>query len=194
MNFQENIILQNKRVRLEPLNMDHFEKLFPIVQQYPELMKFSPKLVRTDKDLKTYIKIAMSGRDYDSTYAFAIYDKKEKAYAGSTRYANISLKDARLEIGWTWIGEEFQGTGLNKNCKFLLLEYAFEILNFRRIEFKADNRNEKSKKAMEKIGATYEGMLRSHMLMSDGHRRDSVFYSMLNEEWQNIRQGIFSEF
>jgi len=131
-------------------------------------------------------------RDKELKYPWAIYDKKAEAYAGCTSYLNISAVNSRLEIGSTWIGEEFQRTGLNRACKFLLLSYAFEDLGWERVELKTDSRNEQSKTAIQKIGAQYEGKLRSHTLMSDGYRRDTVYYSILKPEWPRIKSVIFS--
>ena len=110
-----------------------------------------------------------------------------------TSFGNISTKDRRLEIGWTWIDKESQGTGLNKYCKHLMLSHAFEKLIMQRVEFKTDNRNNQSKKAIEKIGGTFEGILRSHTLMLDGYRRDTAYYSILKNEWDRINNTIFKE-
>ena len=179
--------------RLEPLELKHVEELFPIFVKYPDLHKYSPKMVKTRDNLVEYITIALEAREKGLVYAFAIYDKRKNAFAGSTRYANISEHDSRLEIGWTWLSEDFQGTGLNKNCKFLLLRNAFENLDLERVEFRADSRNKKSIRAMEKIGAVYEGKLRNHMKMSEGPRRDTVYLSILKSEWAEIRKTIFLE-
>ena len=119
-----------------------------------------------------------------------IFDKVKNVYAGCTSFANISNKDKRAEIGWTWIGKDFQKTGLNRHCKFLLLRYMFEHLGFERVEFRTDERNIQSRTAMEKMGAKYEGALRSHTLMNDGFRRTTVYYSILKEEWNKLRTGF----
>ena len=190
IDFKEAIVLENEIARLEPLELKHVEELFPVFVKYPDLHKYSPRMVKSREHLVEYTTIALEAREKGLAYAFAIYDKRESAFAGSTRYANISEYDSRLEIGWTWLSEDFQGTGLNKNCKFLLLRNAFENLNVERVEFKADSRNKKSIRAMEKIGATYEGKLRSHMKMSVGPRRDTVYLSILQSEWTEIRKTI----
>jgi len=126
-------------------------------------------------------------------YPFIIFDKQLNAYAGSTSFMNVSNKDRRLEIGATWIGNRFQKTGLNRNCKFLLMSYAFDELGFERVELKTDERNIKSRTAIEKIGGKFEGILRSHTLMSDGFRRNTVYYGILKSEWRELKQNFIIE-
>jgi RimJ/RimL family protein N-acetyltransferase len=188
--FSEEILLENEFVRLEPLKMSHLDFLVLIAEQTPDLLKFSPSPFGDRAALQDYIQIALDEKSNLNRYPFVIFDKQKEKYAGSTSFADISAKNQRLEIGWTWIGKDFQGTGLNKNCKFLMLRYAFEILAFERVEFKADSRNLQSRRAIEKIGATYEGELRSHTLMNDGYRRHTVYYSILKDEWQAVKQNI----
>jgi len=188
--FSEEILLENEFVRLEPLKMSHLDFLVPIAEQTPDLLKFSPSPFGDRAALQDYIQIALDEKSNLNRHPFVIFDKQKDKYAGSTSFADISAKNQRLEIGWTWIGKDFQGTGLNKNCKFLMLRYAFEILAFERVEFKADSRNLQSRRAIEKIGATYEGELRSHTLMNDGYRRHTVYYSILKDEWQAVKQNI----
>jgi len=140
-----------------------------------------------------YLEIAQENMLSGSRYAFAIYDKRIDAYAGSTSFGNISLKNSRVEIGWTWIGKAFQRTGLNRNCKYLLLSYAFEKLQCKRVELKTDSRNKQSWNAIEAIGAQHEGVLRSHTLMNDGYRRDTAYFSILDSEWPNVKTTRFSK-
>ena len=192
LDFESTIVLENNRVRMEPLEEAHFEHLVPIVLEKPDLLKYSPPKFGTSELLLTYIKKNIALRPRQLKYPFVIFDKAKQVYAGSTSYMNISLENQRLEIGSTWIGKAFQRTGLNRNCKFLLMQYAFDILEIERIEFKTDKRNLQSQKAIEGIGGQYEGLLRSHTLMSDGYRRDTVYYSVLKEEWQGIRESVFA--
>lgn len=176
----EIIILENERVRLEPvLSVNDCEKVASIALNEIDLLAYSPSNITTKYDLLKYFETALKAKEQGIAYPFLIFDKSQQAYAGSTRFGNISLQNQRLEIGWTWLGKAFQGTGLNQNVKSLMLSYAFENLNCERVEFKADSRNLQSRKAMEKIGAIYEGCLRSHTLMPDGFRRDTVYYSIL---------------
>lgn len=185
--FDKNIILENERVKMESLSMDHLLLLLPIATAQPNLLQYSPSPFGSEEMLTEYINIAIRERKQKTRYAFVIFDKLQNKYAGSTSFGNISSYNQRLEIGWTWIGKEFQRTGLNRNCKYLLLEYAFETLEWLRVELKTDDRNVQSKTAIEAIGGTYEGTLRSHTLMNDGHRRDTVYYSILQSEWADSK-------
>jgi RimJ/RimL family protein N-acetyltransferase len=193
MNFIENIILENTKVRLEPLSQIHFKELLPIAINHPNLLQYSPSPFGSSDLLEENIIKAIKSRTDKQRYPFAIFDKLNNRFVGSTSFGNISTKDKRLEIGWTWIDKNSQGTGLNKYFKHLMLTYAFENLSMERIEFKTDNRNLQSKKAIEKIGGTFEGILRSHTLMLDGHRRDTAYYSILKNEWDKTNVTIFKE-
>lgn len=184
MNFAAHIVLENSRVRLELLAQKHFADLRMISRKHPNLLQYSPSPFGDDDSLEKYVQAAISAWENQQRYPFAILDKESGKYVGSTSYGNISLKDRRLEIGWTWIAKDLQGTGLNQACKTLLLTYAFQDLGMERVELKTDIRNLQSRKAIEKIGGIYEGVLRSHTLMPDGHRRDTVYYSILREEWE----------
>lgn len=191
-NFKSNTILENDRVRLEPLLEHHFSSLLPIALQHPRLLEYSPSFFGTAETLQNYLDTAIQQRIEQSRYPFVIYDKLTASYAGSTSYGNIFTYHQRLEIGWTWLGKKWQRTGLNRHCKFLLLSHAFDTLGVKRVELKTDDRNVQSKKAIQGIGAKYEGKLRSHTLMTDGHRRDTVYFSILAEEWEEVKMKIFS--
>ena len=191
--FDKDIILEDKRVRLEPLSRLHVDALEPIVKDNPQLLKYSPSVLKARQDLIRYIEVHTSMRFNRTKYAFAIFDKEKEAYAGSSSYLRISERDGHLEIGSTWIGKRFQRTGLNRHMKFQMLRYAFEELGVIRVAFRTDDRNEQSKTAIQAIGATYEGTLRKHMLMPDGFVRDTVCYSILQEEWPAIRATVFGK-
>lgn len=192
LNLQQAIILENERVKVEPLRPDHIPALTPVVLATPDLLQYSPPKFGTAALLETYVLNNLALREKGLKYPFAIFDKESGRYAGSTSYMNISQPDERLEIGSSWIGTAFQRTGLNRNCKFLLMQYVFETLEFERIEFKTDKRNEQSQQAIEKIGGVYEGTLRNHTRMSDGYRRDTVFYSILKKEWAGLKKTVFA--
>jgi len=192
LNTSDQIILENDRVKLRPLIADDINNLLPIAHRNPDLLKYSPSQINTEALLASYIKIALNQKSSGLRYPFVSFDKKAQAYSGCTSYGNISNQNDRVEIGWTWIGKDFQGTGLNKAQKSLMLRYAFEELGMKRVELKTDTRNIQSRRAMEKIGATPEGTLRSHTVMSDGFRRDTIYYSILAEEWPRIKADIFS--
>ena len=191
--FDKDIVLEDSRVKLEPLNWDHFDFLLPVALANPELHKFSPSRYGSEESLKKYFEKAFDLKKHGLRYPFAIFDKAKRTYAGSTSFGNISNRDKRMEIGWTWIGSEFQRTGLNRHCKYNLLQYAFEKLDFERVEFKTDDRNEQSKNAILAIGGKLEGVLRNHTLMFDGHRRDTVYFSILKNEWETIKKSVFKK-
>lgn len=193
LNFNKDLIIENERVRLEPLTISHLEYLTTIASSNPDLLQYSPVKFGTADLLKEYIENNIALRDRKLKYSFAIFDKAKNEYAGCTSFLNIALENQRLEIGSTWIGPDFQRTGLNHNCKFLLLQYVFEILRVERLELKTDARNIQSQKAIERIGGKREGVLRSHTLMTDGYRRDTVYFSILNSEWNFIKESIFSK-
>ncbi|MFC2110635.1 GNAT family N-acetyltransferase [Bacteroidota bacterium] len=193
LDFEENIILENNYIRLIPLQGKHLAELVPIALKHPDLLKYSPSLFGDEKNLQYYIQDAIDSRLNKERYAFVIFDKNLDSYIGSTSYGNVSNHHKRLEIGWTWLDRSAQGKGINKQCKFLLLQYAFENLGFERIELKTDSRNLQSRRAIEKIGATFEGELRSHTLMLDGHRRTTVYYSILKDEWPTLKFELFKD-
>jgi len=131
LNFEENIILENTRVRIEPLQSNHIDALSEIAISQPDLLKYSPSRFGTYLLLRDYVEKNIDLRNKFQKYPFAIFDKENQCYAGSTSYLNISEENQRIEIGSTWIGREFQKTGLNHNCKFLLMKHVFETLNLK---------------------------------------------------------------
>lgn len=179
----ESIILENKVVLLRPLEITDIEHLLEFAIHEPELWKYSLAQAGSEENMKKYISDAVFSRASGKEYAFIVFDKIKNRYAGSTRFYDIQLLYKTIQLGYTWYGKEFQGTGLNKNCKYVLLEYAFEALGMERVEFRADNRNERSKAAMLSIGCTVDGVLRSNLPDNMGGRRDSIVLSILKEEW-----------
>jgi RimJ/RimL family protein N-acetyltransferase len=123
-----------------------------------------------------------------------IIDKLTNEIAGSTRFGNINFNSEKVEIGWTWYGKKFQGTGLNMACKFELLQYGFEQIGLRRIQFSADLENIKSQKAIEKLGATKEGIFRNNYIDPLGNSKTDIYYSIIREEWASIKETIFAEY
>lgn len=184
-----NITIENERVRLEPLSMDHHVHLVDMAVKYPQLLQYSPSIWGTEKALRDYIEKSLT---ISNKHPFAIFDKRKDRYAGSTSFMNISQPNLRLEIGSTWLGKDFQRTGLNRNCKYLLLSYAFDTLKYNRVELKTDARNLQSRTAIEAIGAQYEGLHRHHTIMTDGHIRDTVYYSIIKSEWPEVKTKLGS--
>lgn len=181
--FSENYILESEMIRLEPLSVLHIPKLLTFSINQPEIWKFSSIAAIGVENFNNYVQIAIDNREKQSEYAFAVFDKRTSEYAGSTRFYDIQLQNKTLQLGYTWYGQQFQGTGLNKHCKYLLLRFAFEAMNMERVEFRADNNNERSKAAMLSIGCKIDGVLRSNMSKLDGTRRDSIVLSILKNEW-----------
>jgi RimJ/RimL family protein N-acetyltransferase len=191
--FDKDIVLENNRVLIRPMQLADSENLLKVATEDKSLVRYSPIQIHTPDFLNQYIESALKDRADKIRYAFTIFDKEKQQFAGSTSFGNIVNKDNRIEIGWTWIGRGFQKTGLNRNCKYLLMEYVFETLKFERLEFRTDERNLVSRKAIEGIGGKIEGILRSHMLMNDGYRRNTVFYSILLNEWPELKKNFHIE-
>lgn len=185
--------LENNFVKLSPLDLSNYKHLIDIAQE-KDLIYYSPSDISTPDKLKAYVQEAVDAYYHQTAMPFIIYDKTKNTYAGCTRFGLINWKNKLLHIGWTWIGHEFQGSGLNKQMKFLMLQYAFEILEFEKVEFRIDERNGRSRKAVENIGGTLEGILRSDTLMKDGFRRNTCCYGILKSEWQAIRTTVFKDF
>jgi len=183
-NFSDNFILEDDLVFLRPLQESDVDNLLEISINEPETWKYS--LVGADgkENLINYIQSAVKAREAQQEFPFIVFDKKSQKYAGSTRFYDINLEFKTLQLGYTWYGSAFRGTGLNKHCKFLLLEFAFETLGMERVEFRADNNNERSIAAMKSIGCKVEGVLRSHVPTANSQiRRDSIVLSILKNEW-----------
>lgn len=192
---EKNIILENNIALLKPLSYEDTANLSTVAFEGDDKFINFPDIMQTNNDLILYISKALKERLSETAYPFVITDKKTGRVAGSTRYANISYRDKRLEIGWTWLGKDFRGTGLNKACKYELLRYAFEEMEFKRVEFKTDFLNTGSRKALAKIGASEEGILRQHTWMAARKAwRDTVYFSIIANEWKEIKERIYPEF
>lgn len=182
--FSDNIILEDDLVVLRPLQESDVDNLLEFSINEPETWKYS--LVGADgkENLINYIQSAIKAREEKREFPFIVFDKKSQKYAGSTRFYDVQLSYKTVQLGYTWYGSAFRGTGLNKHCKFLLLQFAFETLGLERVEFRADNKNERSIAAMKSIGCKVEGVLRSHMPTANSEvRRDSIVLSILKNEW-----------
>jgi RimJ/RimL family protein N-acetyltransferase len=188
-----NISLESDRVLLRPLQLEDEEAL-QLIADDDSLWIYGLQDLSKPSELNKYIRKALEDRDNETTAVWVIIDKKTNKVAGCTRLAEISWKDERGQIGWTWIGRDFQGSGLNKEMKFLILSYGFDVLGLNRIEFKADERNHQSRQALLSIGATREGILRQHMKIHNGYIRNTVFYSILSSEWDTVKQQYFKNF
>jgi RimJ/RimL family protein N-acetyltransferase len=184
MLFEQNIILENDFVLLKPLSIE--DKIgFIKIAFDKDIWRYSVNRIYDEAELDQFISEAISSKEKQLRFPFTIIDKIKNKIAGSTSLGNYSIKDKRIEIGWTWLGKEFWRTGLNLLCKNLLVTFVFEKSNAERIEFKTDILNIAARKSLLKLGAIEEGILRSHTLMHDGRRRDTIYYSILKKEWIN---------
>lgn len=186
------IQLENSRVLLLPFTKLNAEKLRPFIFNEAVWM-FMGMFVKTEQDFENYITDTLQQQG-KTAYAFLVVDKLTNQVAGTTRYGNINFNSQKLEIGWTWYGTTFQGTGLNKACKFELLKYGFEHIGVRRIQFSADLENKISQKAIEKLGATKEGIFRNNYIDSKNNSKDDVYYSIIAADWPAIKNNIFTEY
>ncbi|MEP4147556.1 MAG: GNAT family protein [Halioglobus sp.] len=181
------VTLEGESVRLEPLSQEHAQGLYSRGRYEPD-WAYMPRACFVDAaDVRHWINEALLPQDQ---LVFAIMEKGKGRVAGSTRYLNIRGEHRSLEIGWTWLGQDFQRSVVNTETKLLLLGHAFEKLGCIRVEFKTDSRNLRSQQALERIGATREGVLRKHMIVQEGYHRDSVYFSVTEDEWPEIKQRL----
>lgn len=189
--FTSDYTLENQRVCLRPLQTSDDQHLLEFSLNEPETWQFSLIGAIGSEGLKQYIGLALGGRTERREYPFIVFDKATQQYAGSTRFYDIQLQQKCLQLGYTWYGKRYRGTGLNAHCKYLLLEFAFGFMEMERVEFRADTDNTRSIAAMKSIGCTEEGILRSNGYRQDGSRRDSIVLSILRQEWQKtVREQL----
>lgn len=184
--------LETEKVLLRPLQHLDIASFLPITKD-ESLWKYFTFLMNDPAELQRWVEVALKEREEGKRIPFTIIEKATGNICGSTSFGNISYYDKRIEIGWSWLGKQYQGTGINFHAKFSLLNYAFDVLDWERVEIKTDNLNERSKQALRKIGATEEGVLRSHMQMPLSRRRDSVYFSILKSEWQRLKNSVFKD-
>ena len=181
------VVLTGKHVRLEPMTEEHVPGLAEIGagQTFWDFMLYGN--INSVDDMRNWMLDILSRAEKGTDLPFVAIHLASGRVAGATRYLNIMPKDRGLEIGGTWYGAEFQRTPVNTECKYLLLQHAFETLGCIRVQLKTDLRNERSQKAIERIGAVREGVLRDHMILPDGTVRSSVYYSILAREWPAVK-------
>jgi len=190
--FPETLQLETPRVTLRLMQLTDMDALAAIAGP-EEIWKYFTFELNKKETLQYWMELALQERGAEKRMPFVIIDKTTNLVCGCTSFGNISFYDKRIEIGWTWLGTASIGSGVNHHAKFILLSYAFDALRFERVEIKTDNLNERAKKALVHIGATEEGVLRSHMLMPHGRRRDSVYFSILKEDWDTIKMLYFGD-
>ncbi len=184
------ITLFGRYVCLEPLHIKHAEDLFHAGNN-PEIWNYMPRSpLKNIEDTNQWIQETIEASQSGQEILFAIIDRETNQAVGSTRYLDIQPENDSLEIGWTWIGTKYQRTPINTETKYLMLCYAFETLRTVRVQLKTDGRNIRSQKAIERIGAVREGVLRKHRRMWDSHIRDTVYYSILDTEWPAVKNHL----
>ncbi|MGC2659123.1 MAG: GNAT family protein [Bryobacteraceae bacterium] len=191
LDYFAQVALVGKRLRLEPLSQKHLEDL-SIAGAQAEIWRWLPTEHYAAGSMVSFIDGALAQYAQRKAVPFATIDMESAIAVGSTRYHNIEPQQRRLEIGFTWISPTFQGSHVNTEAKFLQLWYAFEILRCRRVEFKTDAKNVRSRNAILRLGAIEEGYFRKHMIYPDGRNRDSVYFSILDDEWATTKALLLS--
>ncbi|HZD84359.1 MAG TPA: GNAT family protein [Gemmatimonadaceae bacterium] len=182
----EPVVLEGSFVRLEPMTLEHHAQLTEVGLD-PEIWRLTIVMIRTAGEMRSYIDSALALQRDGTSLPFVTIERSSGRVVGSTRFGNYDAANRRIEIGWTWLARRWQRTVINTEAKYLMLTYAFEKLRCVRVELKTDVLNAPSRKAMLRIGAKEEGILRKHTLMWTGRYRDSIYYSILDEEWSEVK-------
>jgi RimJ/RimL family protein N-acetyltransferase len=185
----EPVTLSGRIVRLEPLGLEHLDALAEVGLD-PVLWQWITFPTRTRDDLRAYIEEALRDREAGKAMPYVTIAQSTGRPIGSTRYGNVDLFNKRVEIGWTWLTPLWQRSGANTEAKLLMLEHAFDRLGCNRVEFKTDSLNTQSRNALLGIGATHEGIFRNHMVTESGRLRHSAYYSVIREEWPEVRARL----
>ncbi len=183
------VTLEGRHVNLVPLSLDHVPALCEVGLD-PELWRWTTSIVQTPEDMRQYVETALKWQVEGAALPFAITLRDQDCIVGSSRYAAIERMHRRLEIGWTWIAPAWQRTAANTETKYLMLRHAFERLGCIRVEFKTDSLNEKSRRALLRIGAKQEGVFRNHMIVPGGRIRHSVYFSITDSDWPEVKAGL----
>ena len=184
--FKTGLILRSDSTILRPVKLEDYHAFEKITEDQSMWDYFTNDL-SNKAELKKWIETAVHDLNHGTRLPFTILDKSSYLIIGSTSIGNVSMRDKRAEIGWTWICKSHQGKGVNDEIKYLMIKHILETANFSRVEFKTDELNLQGRKALLRIGATEEGILRSHTMMTHGRRRDTVYYSILKSEWDDIK-------
>jgi RimJ/RimL family protein N-acetyltransferase len=188
----EDVILDGEFVRLEPMEIGHVEAL-AAAGIAEGVWRWTLNDMTTTDEMKAYVETALDERRRESSLPFVTRDKTSDKIVGSTRFGNIDVKNSRSEIGWTWIHPDRQRTYVNTEAKLLMLTHAFETWNCLRVELKTDALNEKSRNAILRIGAKFEGIFRQHMITDSGRLRDTAYFSIIDSEWPAVRASLQSK-
>jgi RimJ/RimL family protein N-acetyltransferase len=183
------VTLTGRSIRLEPLTRDHLDALAAVAFE-PSIFRWYTVRVDTREDLERWVDDAITAHAAGTALPFATVLVAEGRAIGSTRFMNVSVRDGRYEIGSTWVNPRWQRTAANTEAKYLMLRHAFEVWGARRVELKTHEKNGPSRRAIERLGAVYEGMHRNHMLMPDGSMRNTVWYSIIDAEWPEVKARL----
>ena len=181
--------LKGDLVELLPLDTSHFAELYELAKE-PSIWEFLPTNCSDKTKFTNAYNEALIEREKGNHYPFVILNKKTKKLIGSTRLFDIHPKDKKLEVGWTWLHPDFWATGFNYECKLLLLTFCFDTLNANRVQLKTSDINLRSRKAIEKIGGKFEGILRKDKIRDNGSPRNSAYYSIIDEEWIVVKESL----
>lgn len=187
------LILETKRAILRPITVDDYDVFLKLAKEDFDMWYYFSLHLGDEKQLQRWFEMAFTEKAANTRRPFTIIDKETGQIAGSSSLGNISMHDLRAEIGWSWLGKGFRSTGLNKHAKYAMMRYAFDELNFERIEFKTDVENARARQGLRNVGGVEEGILRSHMTMWNNRRRTSIYYSVLKNEWPGLKATIFKD-
>jgi len=183
------VILQGNYIRLESLSLEHLDGICEVGLD-PEIWRWAPVPITTREEMRNYVETALRWQVEGTALPFATVLNETNQVVGSTRFANIDRANKHMEIGWTWIGKLWQRTAVNTEAKYLMLRHAFEELGCIRVEFKTDSLNQQSRNAILRIGAKEEGTFRNHMIIQDGRYRHSVYFSVIDSEWADVKRRL----
>lgn len=184
--------LEGETVYLRAMEIGHLDGLWQAAE--PEaIWSYMASKIRSKAEMEKAIIMAVEERKKGNQYPFVVFDKKNHRILGSTRYLDISQANKNLEIGWTWYHPDVWRTRVNTECKFLMLKHAFEKFQFNRVHLKTDSRNIRSQQAISRLGAIKEGILRQDRVLADGYIRNTVVYSIIKEEWPEVKKALIEK-
>jgi RimJ/RimL family protein N-acetyltransferase len=185
----EPIVLEGEAVKLAPLKMEHFDELYEAASD-ESVWRWTANVIESKEDLRRYVETALDEAERKVSVPFVTIEKSSNKIIGSTRFGNVDVRNRKTEIGWTWINPRWQRSAVNTEAKLLMLTHAFEIWNCVRVELKTDVLNEKSRRAILRLGAKEEGILRRHLITDAGRFRDTVYFSIIDSEWQTVKANL----
>lgn len=186
----EPVVLSGRVARLVPLSSAHIPDLYNFGRDASIWKYMRYGMIKTQQDMSAWVDELLRAQSAGTDLPFAVIHQDINRAIGSTRYLDIQPQNRSLEIGGTWYAVAYQRTAVNTECKYLLLRHAFEVLGCVRVQFKTDVRNLRSQQALERIGARQEGLLRNHMILPDGTLRSSVYYSIIDSEWPEVKEML----